>query len=540
MLFFIHIPTNNAQNTLGTLLNNQTSLEGYTLISPRTNEIPRYTYLIDNCGEIVNQWESEFPLFGKEVLMPDGTLYRSVIDNQSTLNIPGITGRIERLDWEGNLIWANTYCDTDFCFHHDFEVLDNGNILLIVAERRSEAEAIENGRNPVTIANGELYEETIVEIEPIGQDDFSIIWKWSSWDHLIQDFDATKQNFGIISENPGLVDINYGIAAGEADWWHSNAISYSQEKDQIILSNRDFDEFIILDHSTTTEQAATNTGGNSNRGGTILYRFGNPEAYGQGTLDDRVLNAQHNVQFIPSGSPNAGNIMIFNNQPILQFSKVQIIDPEFDEETNNYIYDGTAYGPDDFVYEYMDPDDPSNFFAAFLSGAQELENGNILINSGPNGFLFEVNPFNNDEIVWEYQNPVALAGILEDGDNPDVVQTRLFRALRYSLDYPAFDGRDLTPQGVIELNPADFDCTPLSINDVITPTSIKIWPNPTQRFFTIQDYSKYDTLTLYDSLGRSILNIKNNNVDLSNFQKGIYFLKGLSNGNVLIRKIIKQ
>jgi hypothetical protein len=160
-----------SQNTVGILLNETGSLNGYTLFSPRTSLPTKYTYLIDNCGEVVNQWESTLPVFSTDYLLEDGSLYRSIIDNQSTLNIPGNTGRIEHLDWDGNLIWGLTFSDTDYSFHHDYVILPNDNILMLVAYRMSEAEAILQGRDPTTIANGELYEERVLEIEPIGTND---------------------------------------------------------------------------------------------------------------------------------------------------------------------------------------------------------------------------------------------------------------------------------------------------------------------------------------------------------------------------------
>ena len=368
-----------AQNTVGTLLNNTASFNGYTLFSPRTSLDIKKTYLIDNCGGVINEWDSEFPLFSTDYLALDGSLWRSVVDNQSTLDIPGNTGRLEHLSWEGELLWGATISDTDFSFHHDYVVLENGNILLLVAFRMSEEEAIAQGRDPETIANGELYEERVWEIEPTGNEDYTIIWEWRSWDHLIQDFDETKENFGNVSENPQRIDINYGVSFGEGDWWHSNAISYSPDRDQIIISNRNLDEFIIIDHSTTTAEAASSSGGNSNRGGDVLYRFGNPEAYRQGTEDEKVLDAMHDVHFIPPGAPDAGKIQIFNNGPDFGFTSIQIIDPDYEESTFTYAYDGGAYGPDNFIFEYTDPD---NFFAAFLSGSQQLPNGNQLIVNG--------------------------------------------------------------------------------------------------------------------------------------------------------------
>ena len=451
------------QNTLGILQNDSNSLDAYTLISPRTTETPRYTYLIDNCGQIINKWDSEFPLFSTDYLMEDGSLYRSVVDNQSTLNIPGNTGRIEHLDWDGNLIWGLTYSTTNFSFHHDYVVLENGNILLLVAHRRTADEAIENGRDPATLSTDELYEERVIEIEPIGTDDFSIVWEWRSWDHLIQNFDASKNNFGVVADNPQLININFGVNFGEADWWHSNALSYSPEKDQIIISNRNFNEFIIIDHSTTTAQAASSSGGNSNMGGDILYRWGNPQSYEQGDENDQVLSGQHNIQFIPEGLPNGGKILLFNNGLDTTFTAIQIIDPPFNSSTNTYDYSGGAYLPNQLDFEYTDPINPDNFHASFLSGCQQLENGNILICHGPRGLLFEIDT--NANTVWQYQSPVSSSGILADGDDPLDSQIRLFRALKYPLDYPAFNGRDLTPQGSIELQPEVDNCELLDLDN---------------------------------------------------------------------------
>lgn len=532
-----------AQNTVGILSNTSGSLNGYTLFSPRTGETPRYTYLLNNCGEVEHKWESTFPLFSTDYLMPDGTLYRSVIDNQSTLNIPGNTGRIEHLDWDGNLIWGLTYSDTDFSFHHDYVVLDNGNILMLVAVRRTEAEAIQAGRDPATMAQAELYEETVLEIQPVGTDSFNIIWEWRSWDHLIQDFDATKDNFGVVADHPELVNINYGINVSEADWWHSNALSYSPELDQIIISNRDLNEFIVIDHSTTTAEAATSSGGNSGMGGDILYRWGNPESYDQGTSADRKLFAQHDVQFIQSGLPNAGKIMIFNNGLGLGFSRIQILDPPFDSTTNTYTYSGGAYGPENPDYEYMDPIDPTNFFAPFLSGVQELSNGNLLICNGPFGTLFEVDT-NDNSTVWQYQSPVGLNGILEDGEDAANFETRVFRALRYPADYIGITSNTLTNEGPIELNPVNDNCQLLSVDEVTLVNNIKVIPTITSSNLTLANLNLdiNNLIKVYDFYGRLVLNLPNKaDHDVSKLATGTYFISiesGFNNRQVF--KFIKK
>jgi len=526
------------QNTVGVQLNTSNSLNGYTLFSPRTSQTPRYTYLMDNCGEIVNQWESQFPLFSTDLLMPDGSLYRSVVDNQSTLDLPGNTGRIEHLDWDGNLLWGLTYSDTDFSFHHDFAVLPNGNILMLVAHRRSEAEAIAEGRDPLTIENGELYEESVIEIEPVGTDGFNIVWEWYSWDHLIQDFDNTQNNFGLVEDHPELVDINFGTSFGEADWWHSNSMSYSPALDQITISNRNLDEFIIIDHSTTTAEAATSSGGNSNMGGDLLYRWGNPQSYRQGTPGDQVLFGMHDVHFIPEGSPDAGKIMIFNNGDDIGFTAIQIMTPPYDPNTQNYPYAGGAYGPSDLDYEYVDPIDPTNFFASFLSGSQQLPNGNVLICNGPFGRLFEVDL--NDNRVWEYQSPVSNSGILSDGDDPSSEQVRVFRALRYPTDYPAFDGRDLTPIGPIENNPVNDDCI-LDVTDFSDELQLSVYPTLVDNTFTVETSISSFQLSIYNIQGQVIQQLNSQKtVDVSYLNTGMYFVELTSSNRRSVVKIIKR
>ena len=94
---------------------------------------------------------------------------------------------------------------------------------------------------------------------------------------------------------------------------HTNSVAYNEEFDQIILSNRGTSEIWIIDHSTTTEVAATHEGGNSEKGGDLLYRWGNPIAYRAGTENDQMLFGQHDAHWIASGLQGEGNILIFNN-----------------------------------------------------------------------------------------------------------------------------------------------------------------------------------------------------------------------------------
>ncbi|MEL6274039.1 MAG: aryl-sulfate sulfotransferase, partial [Bacteroidota bacterium] len=124
------------------------------------------------------------------------------------------------------------------------------------------------------------------------------MWEWRVWDHLVQDFDFNKPNFGAIGMHPERIDLNYDILDGVADWLHINAIDYNPRLDQIVLSVPHFDEIWIIDHSTTTEEAASSSGGSSNRGGDLLYRWGNPRAYRAGLTTEQTLFFQHDIACI--------------------------------------------------------------------------------------------------------------------------------------------------------------------------------------------------------------------------------------------------
>ena len=140
-----------------------------------------------------------------------------------------------------------------------------------------------------------------------------MVWRWRVWDHLIQDYDATKANYGNVAANPRLIDADGTESRIPAFWNHMNSIDYNAALDQIMLSVRGNSEVWIIDHSTTTAEAAAHTGGKSGKGGDLLYRWGNPKAYGAGTQSDQELYQQHDAEWVSTGYPGAGNITVFNN-----------------------------------------------------------------------------------------------------------------------------------------------------------------------------------------------------------------------------------
>ena len=214
----------------------------------------------------------------------------------------------------------------------------------------------------------------------------------------------------MVEDHPELIDINFGETETStlADWLHTNSIDYNEEFDQILLSVHNFNEIWVIDHSTTTEEAAKHIGGNSGKGGDILYRWGNPRSYRAGNKTDQKLFEQHDATWIESGLPGEGNILLFNNgvtRPEEKYSSIDEIIPPIDNNGSYYLEPGSTYGPDEQFWIYT-AENPTDFYSHYASGAQRLSNGNTLICDAAAGRFFEVTP--EKETVWDYLNPYPL------------------------------------------------------------------------------------------------------------------------------------
>ncbi|WP_405301551.1 aryl-sulfate sulfotransferase [Kordia sp.] len=533
LLFFIHAK---AQNTVGTLTNNQGTYNGYTLYAPAGHT---ETYLINNCGEIVNQWTSTVAPGNAVYLLENGNLLRAGRISNPDINFGGVGGKVELFDWDGNLLWEYTYSSTTVSQHHDVFPMPNGNILMLAVSTMTEAEALQAGRDPNDITQGKLFNEQILELEPVGANGANVVWEWNVNDHLIQDLDPTKDNFGVVEDNPQLLDINFlGGSAGNANWLHFNSIQYDERLDQIVISSRLLSEIYIIDHSTTTTQAATNTGGARGKGGNFLYRWGNPQAYKRGTPSDQKLFGQHYPHFIADGLDDERKIIVFNNglTRLPSVSQIDIISPPEDSDGVYSYTPGAAYGPTNTDYTYKAIVE-TDFYSRILSSAQRLPNGNTLICDGDDGYFFEITP--SEEIVWEYINPVTPTGILSQGDDSTTSPNLTFRALRYASDYPAFDGRTLTPTVAVEQNPNTTGCTILSVTES-EAINFQITPNPTKNTISITGNTSIDKIEVYSMLGQLIHSTQKRTIDLNKNSAGIYIVKVYANNKISTSKIIKQ
>ncbi len=430
-----------ARRTIGLLRQDTGSFEGYTLFNPSA---AKETYLVDHRGRTVNSWISAYPPGMSAYLLPNGNMLRCGAAGNTVFTAGGNGGVVEEFAWDGSLVWYFQHSNDKYCLHHDIEKLPNGNVLMIAWELKTKEEAIAAGRDPKLLTQDAVWPEKIIEVQATGKDTGKIVWEWHVWDHLVQDLDSTKANYGDVAKNPQLVDLNYTLVDGGADWLHANSVAYNAKLDQIVVSFRHVSEIWIIDHSTSTAEAASHSGGKSGKGGDLLYRWGNPAAYRAGTAKEQTLFYQHDAHWIPEGLHGAGNMMIFNNGYGRDYSSVDELALPSPDAKGNYPMTSGVWGPTAPKWSYTAPT-KENFFALFVSGAHRLPNGNTLICSGVDGLFFEVT--DAGKIVWEYQNPVSTS-IAQQGD--PTTRRLAFRATRYAADYPGLKGKTLTPKDPIE------------------------------------------------------------------------------------------
>ena len=467
-----------AQPTIGLLEYDNSTTDGYVLF---TGVSSKQTYLIDKCGLKIKEWTSNYRPGLSVELLPTGELFRTGLSSSSSFGTGGGKGGIlELFDWNGNLTWSYQISDANQCQHHDAIVLPNGNVLAIVWDRKTELEANQAGKDPAITAvlvNQEVWSEKIVEIQPSGSNGGTIIWEWKAWDHMVQDMDNSKDNFGIVNQSPELINVNYVLQGPPTnpDWLHINSLDYNPVTDEIVLSNHNFGEVWIIDHSTTTAQASSHADGNSGKGGDLLYRWGNPVTYDRGAAGDQKLFKQHHATFIKPGFPNAGKILVFNNgvnRPNGNYSSVDIIDVS----VAGYPYTigaNSPYLPTSEFWTYQAPN-PTSFYAPNISGVFPLENGSFLVTDGPQGRIFEIDSMAT--MNWEYVNPTDNVGPMSQGATPAL--NTVFRGAFYDPSYPAFVGQSLLPMAEIEINPIIPSLCTIAQVDEICVSKVEIFPNP--------------------------------------------------------------
>lgn len=384
-----------------------TPFDGITLYGALNGNDSDRTILINNDGDILNEWIGADRVASTAYLLPGGELLRPC--KAGSQNGPAIGGRIQKFSYDGEVLWDFTWGDENNQPHHDMCPMPNGNVLVVAWDKKTQAEGIAAGRQNLNTA---IWPTQIVEIMPTGPSSGEVVWEWHLWDHIIQDISPSIPNYGVISEHPEKIDINKGNIMGgggggggsAGDWIHVNALDYHPDLDQIVFSSNSLDEIFIIDHSITTEEAA-------GPAGDFLYRWGNPSNYER--KGEHVLWNVHGVNWIDEGLPGENNLILFNNGNDDNSSDLIEFIPPLLEDGTYEIAENQPFAPlpGNYVFFY----ESNDFHGDHLCGVYRLPNGNTVATNGPGQEVREVNT--EGEIVWQHFTPFTI-----------------MRAVKYSYD----------------------------------------------------------------------------------------------------------
>jgi hypothetical protein len=343
---------------------------------------------------IVHTWTSTYNVSSAGDLLRDSSVMFPS-SNTGEWRSGGVLlgGRLQIIRWDGTVTWDFLYRSADYCPHHDIEPVyytndptEKPNVMVVCYTSQG---------------------DKATELKPTGKTTADVVWEWKASDHAV--------NGG--SGKPELLDLaKGGMGGGQqggagVEWNHMNYVSFNRVLNQLVIDIKSFNEMMIIDHSTTTAEAAGHTGGKYGKGGDILYRWGNPSNYG--ATGAQQLFGQHSGSWVldtfPGTElplPGGGNLIAISNETK---KAVEITPPG----TKNGIYprtEGAAFAPSAPVWIYN-----IDGMAQNEGSIERLPNGNTLICTGGVGGNFggsteadkiiEVTP--NGEIVWNLDNVSA-------------------------------------------------------------------------------------------------------------------------------------
>lgn len=303
-------------------------------------------------------------------LLPDG----HVLINFSGGPVNGQSSVLREIDLAGNIVWQLTAAQlnqelatagfnlTVVGTSHDFAILPNGHLILIASTYQSFTNL------PGYPGTTQVLGDVLIDLD----ENHNPVWVWNSFDHL--DVNRHPMNF--------------------PDWTHSNAVLYSPDDGDLILSIRHQNWVIKIDYE------------NGQGTGNILWRLGyqGDFALQGGTPPQDWQYAQHAIFLFGPSSAGTFLLGLFDNgndrimdaagdlcgaagQPAC-YSRVPIFQIDEGAKTADIVWQDESIGYSDFG-GYVQP----------------LANSDVEFNEAqptPNSaVVYEVTKTSNPQVVWQ-------------------------------------------------------------------------------------------------------------------------------------------
>lgn len=344
-------------------------------------------------------------------LLPNGhvLVLASPVTNSQGQVTPGPAGpnEIREIDLSGNVLQRVTPAEVDSAlvsfgsslqfssFHHDVLMLPSGHYLILGNYEKTFAN--QPGLPAGTIVLGDALVDWDTQL---GRPD----WTWSTFDHL----------------DPSRAP--YGISNGFEDWTHSNALVYSQDDGDLLLSMRNQNWIVKIDYEDGVGD------------GSILWRFGYQGDFtlpaSEAPIDWNY--GQHNISIASPNSSGVFSLLFFNN------GNDRLVDQNGDLCSTPGTVNCYSSVPIFTVNEYARTaqvqweDNLSPAYSICCGGASILLNSDVEydvaydLNTPGTSYVQEVTQQQNPQLVWQMNisGPLAYRAFRIPSLYPGVVWTQ--------------------------------------------------------------------------------------------------------------------
>jgi arylsulfate sulfotransferase len=265
-------------------------------------------------------------------------------------------------DLNAKLALANFNLTLQF-FSHDFVVLPNGHILVMA-----------NTLKPFTNLPGypgttNVLGDVVIDLDQ----NLNPVWLWNEFDHL----DVNRHPYQF------------------PDWTHSNAIAYSADDGNFLVSIRHQNWIVKVDYR------------NGAGTGNVLWKLGEQGDFKlEGGVDPTDwFYAQHDVNFVSSNTTGSFQLALMDNgddrifpsgvtcgsagAPPCTYTTIPVMQVDENAKTASFLF-----------HQIL----PPNFYSFFAGNTRVQPNTNVeynLAGVGATSFVFEVTPTATPQVVWE-------------------------------------------------------------------------------------------------------------------------------------------
>ena len=249
-----------------------------SLTTTRANQLT--CLATDPAGNVIWYYDYSIPNAPFDIpqpikLLPNGHMLMVLYSTA----VPG--GRVREIDLAGNIVRELTYSDVNqkltaaghniqvFSIDHDLVALPNGHLLLILTDTRVFTDL--PGYPGQTTVDGNAIVDLDANLNPV--------WVWDAFDHL--DINRHPMYF--------------------PDWLHSNALAYSQDDGNLLLSIRHQSWVVKIDYQ------------NGNGSGDILWRLGDGGDFVLNSGSSGWFYAQHDANIASANSTGDFQLALFDN-----------------------------------------------------------------------------------------------------------------------------------------------------------------------------------------------------------------------------------